>query len=190
MDNFDNDDGCEVESRSQISSAQSTKSSKTKSRRFNKVWNDFDYVEAQSPTKKAKAICKHCGKEYGASFVSGTSNFKRHIDNCPKRCKELNTGQLDQQGYQEVVAKAIIKHGYPFTWSEHSSNRDVHVFLNKSIQPVSRNTIKADCLKLHQSLKQELKSVLKATSGRICLTSDMWTLCTSRGFSLPYCTLC
>ncbi|XVF80827.1 hypothetical protein PTKIN_Ptkin15bG0106600 [Pterospermum kingtungense] len=111
MDNFDNDDGCEVESRSQISSAQSTKSSKTKSRRLIKVWNDFDYVEAQSPTKKPKAICKHCGKDYDASSVSGTSNFKRHIDNCPKLSKELNTGQLDQQGYREVVAKAIIKHG-------------------------------------------------------------------------------
>ncbi|XVE62149.1 hypothetical protein DITRI_Ditri06bG0095500 [Diplodiscus trichospermus] len=50
--------------------------SKSSSRRFSKVWEDFDIFEkGHSPTKKPKTICKYCGK--GDSTVSrlGTSHL-------------------------------------------------------------------------------------------------------------------
>ncbi|XVE85493.1 hypothetical protein DITRI_Ditri17bG0095100 [Diplodiscus trichospermus] len=67
-------------------------SSRSSSRRFRKVWEDFDIVqEGCSPTKKTKAICKHCEKGYSAASRLGTSHLQRHFEGCSKRLKEAHT---------------------------------------------------------------------------------------------------
>ncbi|XVF45848.1 hypothetical protein PTKIN_Ptkin02bG0240000 [Pterospermum kingtungense] len=165
------------QSGSEIESSVSSPSSK----RYSRVWEDFILEVGHSPTKRPKAKCKHCGQTYSAVSRLGTSNLQRHLLKCSKRPKDTHV-QVDQHAYRELLAKAIIRHGYTFTWVEHEGNREVHAFLNKSVETISRNTIKGDCLKLHKKLKEKLKSDLKGLSSRICLTSDMWTSCTSRGF--------
>ncbi|XVE72033.1 hypothetical protein DITRI_Ditri11bG0006200 [Diplodiscus trichospermus] len=128
-------------------------SSRSSSRRFSKVWEDFDIVkEGHTSSKKTKAICKHCGKGYYVASRLGVSHVQRHLEGCSKHPKEAHT-QVDQHAYRELVASAIIEHGYSFTWVEHRRNRNIHAFLNKSVETVSRNTIKADCMKLHRKLK-------------------------------------
>ncbi|XVE66674.1 hypothetical protein DITRI_Ditri08aG0097300 [Diplodiscus trichospermus] len=97
-----------------IAEIQSTiaSSSRSYSRRFSKVWEDFDIVqEGRSPTKKTKAICKHYEKGYSAASRLGTSHLQRHLEGCSKRPKEAHT-QVDQHAYRELVASAIIEHGY------------------------------------------------------------------------------
>ncbi|XVE86231.1 hypothetical protein DITRI_Ditri18aG0018800 [Diplodiscus trichospermus] len=135
--------------------------SKSFSKRFNKIWEDFDIVEeGHSPTKRPKAICKHCRKGYSIVSRLGTSHIQCHLEGCNKHLKEIHT-EVDQHAYRELVDKAIIKYEYTFTWVEHGRNRDIHISLNKSVEIVSRNTIKVDYMKLLRKLKRNLHSDLK-----------------------------
>ncbi|CAN1156524.1 Zinc finger BED domain-containing protein DAYSLEEPER [Linum perenne] len=145
---------------------------------------------------KEKAKWRTCGKEYFADSHGGTSTLKRHalksksvanpdLDRVTEEhnscdCSSNNT--MTQEGYREKLAKAIIAHDYSFSWVKHEGNRDIHSYLNAMVNPISRNTIKPDILKIHGRMKEELKCVLREIPGRICLTSDMWTSLTTRSF--------
>ena len=117
--------------------------------------------------------------------MSGTSNLKHHLLKCFAYLdsnKKPENEKVDKQAYREALAKAIIKHGYPFIWVEHERTREVHALLNNNVEHVSRNTIRVDCLKLHNKMKKKLKSALDKILSRICLTSDLWTSCSTKGF--------
>lgn len=49
------------------------------------------------------------------------------------------------------------------------------------MKTISRNTAKADILKLYDREEEFLKCELAMISSRICLTSDMWTSAASNG---------
>ena len=65
---------------------------------------------------------------------------------------------------------------------EHEGNRDVHSYLNPDVKHISRNTAKADVLKVHREEKDNIRNMLKSIPGRICLTSDLWTSITTEGY--------
>uniref|UniRef100_A0A2N9GBF8 HAT C-terminal dimerisation domain-containing protein n=1 Tax=Fagus sylvatica TaxID=28930 RepID=A0A2N9GBF8_FAGSY len=92
------------------------------------------------------------------------------------------TRKIKQEEYREKVAKAIIKHNYSFIFVEHEGNRDVHSYLNPDVKHISRNTAKADVLKVHRKEKDNIRNMLKSIPGRICLTSDLWTSITTEGY--------
>uniref|UniRef100_A0A803MRD6 BED-type domain-containing protein n=1 Tax=Chenopodium quinoa TaxID=63459 RepID=A0A803MRD6_CHEQI len=144
------------------------------------VWPKFlTFDKTKSTNGKQRSICKHCQK---ASFISnphfGTQNIQRHLRKCSAYEKYLknqggngsNKGKIfNQIVYRNLVAKVIIKHG---------------------------NTTKADCLKMHKTLKARLKeNLVKSlvvsqshviyvdscqTEGYLCLTihyvDDNWKL--------------
>jgi len=58
----------------------------------------------------------------------------------------------------------------------------MHRYLNDDCVPLSRNTAKNHCLKIHKREKQRLPRSLSQLSCRICLTSDLWTSCVGHGF--------
>ena len=60
-----------------------------------------------------------------------------------------------------MIVECIIEHGYPFEWVEHRKTRALCCYLDKDFKPISRNTCKADCLKLHKKMKEKLKSSLE-----------------------------
>lgn len=77
---------------------------------------------------------------------------------------------------------AIARHNYPFSFVEHQGIRDLHKFLNPTVQTLSRNTAKSDKLKLYNREKEKLKKELEMIPGRICLTSDLWSSLTTDGY--------
>jgi len=81
-----------------------------------------------------------------------------------------------------LLARAIIRHGYSFSWVEHEGNREIHTFLDNEVRTITRNTAKADCLKLHIQFKKQLKLGLLALPGHISLTFDMWTSFQTEGY--------
>ncbi|KAL6558272.1 hypothetical protein OROMI_018622 [Orobanche minor] len=153
------------------------------------VWKHYLIIDG-SATKdgKKRAQCIYCKKaSCPADSHYGTTNMNRHL----LRCKAYETSKLsqneegnvyDQEVYRDILARAIIKHGYAFSWVEHDGNRRIHTYLNNQVRHICRNTAKADCLKLHSILKADLKNVLSKVSGRICLTCDMWTSCQTDGY--------
>ena len=66
--------------------------------------------------------------------------------------------------------------------AEHEGHNDVLVYLNLDVKLISRNTLKTEVLKVYKREKVRLKNVLAKHLGRVCLTSDLWTSCTSEGY--------
>ncbi|KAJ0615719.1 putative ribonuclease H-like superfamily [Helianthus annuus] len=84
--------------------------------------------------------------------------------------------------YREKLAISIIKHNYPFSYVEHEETRNSHIFLHGYVKFKTRNTAKVDVLKIYEREKMILKDKLEKVTGRICLTSDLWSSITTDGF--------
>ena len=133
-----------------------------------------------------KTICQWCEKDYVADSHNGTTSLHHHLLKCPKQNdeKERNVSQrnISQEEFCEMLAKAIVKHNLPFTFVEYEGSRKLFTYLNPEVKHISRNTSKADVLKIYNKEKDEIRNKLKSIPGRICLTSDLWTSITSEGY--------
>nr|XP_043619775.1 zinc finger BED domain-containing protein RICESLEEPER 2-like [Erigeron canadensis] len=146
------------------------------------VWSWF---ERFGPPGNQKASCTVCRKTYCANPNSGTSNMNRHIPKCfivDENGPLKKRVPLDQEMYKENLAISIIKHNYPFSYVGHEARRDVHTFLHRDAKPITRNTAKATVINIYEREKMILKGQLEKLSGRICLTSDLWTSITTDGY--------
>ncbi|XP_071712401.1 zinc finger BED domain-containing protein RICESLEEPER 3-like [Rutidosis leptorrhynchoides] len=157
-------------------------SSCTTGRKRSHVWNYFDKVPL-GPDGKQYARCTSCGTLLKAQF--GTSNMKRHIPKCFS-IGESPTPQkrprLDQSAYREKVAISIIKHGYPFSYVEHEATRDLHRFLHSGTKTITRDTVKAEVMKIFEREKAILKHKLESITCKICFTSNLWTSITTDSY--------
>lgn len=88
-----------------------------------------------------------------ADSTSGTSNLNRHHLIHQKKANSQGT-PVDHEQYREKIARAIVRHNYPFNFVEHEGIRDIHVFLNPAVKTLSRNTARADVCKLYESHKK------------------------------------
>ncbi|XP_024028498.1 zinc finger BED domain-containing protein RICESLEEPER 2-like [Morus notabilis] len=73
-------------------------------------------------------------------------------------------------------------HDLPFQFVEYKGLRAMLQYLYPDVELVSRNTAKADSLKLYAREKMKIKNMLDACPGRISLTSDLWTSLTTYGY--------
>ncbi|KAL4339243.1 hypothetical protein GQ457_08G023040 [Hibiscus cannabinus] len=117
-----------------------TLGSQSVSKRRSMVWEHFSCLEsAQTKDGKERALCKYCKN---ASFISsshyGTSTMQKHIEKCKHYIaykdslradgEKLEDHVYDQKVYRELISKAIIKHGYDFSWVEHEGNRKINAY--------------------------------------------------------------
>ena len=140
-----------------------------------------------------KVTCQWCGKMFLVDSYHGTSNLHRHFLKCLKRkegkqdCEEEGSvsmlqNKITQEKFREMLAEAIIKHNLPFSFVEYEGIRNICSYLNVDVKHISRNTSKADVLKVYKNEKDDVNNKLKSIPGRICLTSDLWTSITSEEY--------
>ncbi|KAL5573655.1 hypothetical protein UlMin_023252 [Ulmus minor] len=140
-------------------------------------------------------------EDYVADGKYGTGNMRKHIKVCPKN-NSRDVGQMllggssgsgslgvlsnkfDPDKLRELIVYAIIMHDLPFQFVEYEGVRSILQYLRPEVQLVSRNTIKSDCMKIHQKEKARVKSLLHAAPGRISITSDLWSSLISDGYIL------
>lgn len=150
-------------------------SSSSKRKRRSEAWKFFEeFPQDDNEDNRLRVKCKKCGLIMWADPTSGTSNLNRH------HLKQLKDESQSQQGtlvdhklYREKIAKAIVRHNYPFNFVEHEGIRDIHSFLNPCIKNLSRNTTKADVYKLYEVHNKIIKDELVGIPRRICLTSNL-----------------
>lgn len=128
----------------------------------------------------------------------GTGNLKRHVKNC-KRRNILDVGQMildsstsgsllnrlpnvDLDVFREMLAIAVVRHDLPFQFAEYDGIRRCFSYLNPEAKLVSRNTLKADILKMFKREKDKLKEELSVVRSRISLTFNCWTSITTDGY--------
>ena len=90
--------------------------------------------------------------------------------------------KITLEEFHEMLDEAIIKHNLPFNFVEYEGIRRVFSYLNLDVKHISKNTSKADVLKLYKKEKNDVKNKLKSIPSRICLTLDLWTSITSEGY--------
>ncbi|KAG2688933.1 hypothetical protein I3760_09G116200 [Carya illinoinensis] len=172
---------------------------KIKRRKRSNVWSFFDVVPDSDKVGdcKARAKCKVCGASYLAASKYGTGNLKRHIDTCPRRNTRdisqlmlgqnsggisVSTSKFDPVQYRQLLVEAIVKHDLPFRFVEYSGVRTFMQYVRPDIPIISRNTAKADLIKMYHREKKRIKCMLSDAPGRICLTSDLWTSLSTDGY--------
>ncbi|GJV52109.1 zinc finger BED domain-containing protein RICESLEEPER 2-like protein [Tanacetum coccineum] len=144
----------------------------------------------KKPDQPLQCRCKKCSKIYSAESSSGTGNLKRHLEKCLKSTTRdigqymisSNKGVLDtrnakfsQDKFRELLVHAVVRHDLPFSFTEYEGVRDVFKYLEPDVTHITRNTTKADMLKLHGVESKRLRHELLSCPSRICLTSDAWT---------------
>ncbi|KAL2901686.1 putative AC transposase [Bienertia sinuspersici] len=129
------------------------------------VWDHFSFTKLSDVTGEYEANCKYCNNtHYKVNSRYGTSNAKRHIDNCAayKTFLDQNPSHVttfDQRVFVRMFAEAIMYHSYPCSMVEHFKLREM-LSLNPQVRHVTKNTILS----------------------RVCFTCDCWSACTTRGF--------
>ncbi|KAH9608096.1 hypothetical protein KSS87_011035 [Heliosperma pusillum] len=120
-------------------------------RRKSWVWNHFTVTKVKTSAGVIKfigmyAYCNNASNN--ADSRVGTSNFKTNLLESCSEYKKINPTEssswkeIDQKLYRELLAEAIMKHGYSFSWVERVRNRKIHKYLNDNVQHISRNTAK------------------------------------------------
>ena len=71
---------------------------------------------------------------------------------------------------------------YLFQFVEHEGTINMLSYLNPNVKHATRNTIKADVLKLYRREKIEVFDILQLVPGRVSLTSDLWTSITTDSY--------
>ena len=66
--------------------------------------------------------------------------------------------KINQEEFCEMLAEAIIKHNLPFSFVEYEGIRKVSSYLNSYVKHISRNTSKANVLKLYKKEKDDFKN--------------------------------
>ncbi|XVF28957.1 hypothetical protein REPUB_Repub15cG0077500 [Reevesia pubescens] len=145
---------------------QVTVVSKSKRKRAKKlispVWTLFEILPEKTADGTKKVKCKAYGEVKNHVTLHRNGNLLRHMKTCVKR-DTRDVGQM-------LLSK------------EDGGIRDLLSFLREDVTSISRNTAKADMLKMHKREKSRLKHMLKETPGKICLTSDLWTSITTDGY--------
>ena len=104
------------------------------------MWNHYIIKEGNHFSDgKDRAYCKYCnGEPIDADSNNGTSNFRHHTESRSAHSSTdvgqlmmAKDGQLARKfsrfEYKELVAQAIIRHGYTYTFAEHEGNQTIHV---------------------------------------------------------------
>ncbi|XP_042973044.1 zinc finger BED domain-containing protein RICESLEEPER 2-like [Carya illinoinensis] len=157
--------------------------------------------DSEKKDGKPRARCKLCGVTYMAASKYGTGNMKCHIDTCLRRSSRdigqcllsqnsgfgsVSVGNLkfDSNEYRELLIAAIVKHELPCRFVEYSGVRSLLQYLRPDVPIISRNTAKADLVKMyHREKKKRIRCFLNDSPGRISLTSDLWTSITTDGYT-------
>ncbi|WOL05164.1 hypothetical protein Cni_G13890 [Canna indica] len=94
----------------------------------------------------------------------------------------LRSDAFDPLKFRELLISAIIMNDLPLPFVEYSGVRALFTYLREKVPIICRNTARADILKLYKREKSRMKCLLEETSGRICLTSDLWTSIATDGY--------
>ena len=94
----------------------------------------------------------------------------------------LRSSKLNPKVLREKIAKGIIKHDLPFKFVEYEGIRDIFWYLNSDVRFISRITVGCDVWKVYNEQKKNLKDHLSKLHGRICLTFNLWTSYTNKGY--------
>lgn len=158
---------------------------------MSKVCNDFSRYTDANGIKKA--TCNHRKKSFMGDSTSGISHLASHLKRYTAKIykdngKKTNFAVKNSEGKAKVesfkfdqyksrmdLGIMVVKHNYPFNIIEHEYFEYFFNGMNLDYKLPSRNTVRADIIKIHGEMKEKIYEMLDKLSCRITLTSDIWT---------------
>lgn len=162
------------------------------------VWNHF--TKFSDENGKPRAQCKYCPSHYSCDpKTCGTSSMRQHVLRClgnpfnasnSQSRLEINTTKDEQTGESKIslqaykfdqkkgrkaIAEMLIIDELPFKFVENEGFRRCMRICVPALQMPSRSTVTRDCYQVFLDEKAKLKSELKKSTLRVCLTTDTWT---------------
>ena len=147
-------------------------------------------------------VCKYCKTRIKCTSKNGTSSIKNHVTRCKQLPANLDKKQRlldfevetivnedgDVQTFhvpksyefspetaRKAIAKMVIVDELPFLHVECEGFRDFCKVMRPEFVVPSRATVTRDCYALFIEERKRLKTVFRALSSRVCLTTDTWT---------------
>ncbi|XP_058747187.1 zinc finger BED domain-containing protein DAYSLEEPER-like [Vicia villosa] len=173
------------------SQAETQVTQRTRTRKLTSdVWLHFQRKWSVADGKM-KANCNRCGTKLSGDPGQGTSHLRNHWKTCALRNTRdirqaiIKTEQVDNQTVmvgsysfnQDIArrsaARMIILHEYPLAMVDHIGFKDFCAVMQPLFNVVSRNTIKADIMKLYKEEKENTMKLLSKNQSRIAITSDI-----------------
>ena len=155
-------------------------------------WEHFTKFTDNKGQLKGK--CNYCSREfYCDPKKNGTSSLNAHMGKCTKFPSSventqtqlnlsrgldggaLSTWKFDNELARKAVALMIIMDEKSFKSVEREGFRYLMGVVQPKFHLPSRKMVAKDVLVLYRSEKSKLKSVIKGTCQRVCLTTDTWT---------------
>ena len=180
----------------EVESVEREVGAKRKRKERSIVWNFFDKDEKGKVkgSNKVPCKCKKCNTIFMYDSIQGTGNLKRHMEKCfGKNYHDvgqmlfnsdmaLRASRFDQNIFRDLVVAATVRHELPLSFVDYKGIRDVFTYLQPEANVITRNTLKADVFKLYKIEKENIRSMLMESPGKLCLTSDLWSSITTDGY--------
>lgn len=170
--------------------------SQRKRKKTASVWDDI--IEVTLPNGEKKVQCIHCKEYMAVSRGKPTTTWNRHMAKCFKRQQFKRSQQLlnfpplddamtgnrppplvgpgakyDGIKMRESIVHWLMATEQPFSTVENIMFNYMMKTANPLFDSVSRTTIKADCFRVYDQEKKNLKALLNEASC-VSLTTDCW----------------
>jgi len=139
---------------------------------------------------KTTRKCPSCGKIFKKS--TGTSSIRSHLQNhgiLLVKAKQTSLDNFVKRHSQKIqlektqkVVEWIVFDLQPFKVVEGEAFREMVSKLDPQYQVPSRETIKKAIIKSFEDRKTVVKNFIKNISGKVALTTDIWSSLKSEGF--------
>ncbi|KAG8374625.1 hypothetical protein BUALT_Bualt10G0014900 [Buddleja alternifolia] len=162
------------------------------------VWKHFE--EGKDKDGLVQLFCIHCKNVFKKPKTGATSHLGRHVNSCsvklraealeergsltqshisfPKSNVDPSSvpafdGKIDMEKVKVEIAKWIMIHEYAFSAVEDEWFTIMMKRTNPEFVPMSRTTIRNQCVKIYENEKKKLKNEFKYVN-KMSITTDCW----------------
>ncbi|KAG8373112.1 hypothetical protein BUALT_Bualt12G0136700 [Buddleja alternifolia] len=171
---------------------------KPKRAKTSQVWKHFE--EGKDKDGLVQLFCIHCKNVFKKPKTGATSHLGRHVKSCsvklraealeergsltqshisfPKSNVDPSSvsafdGKFDMEKVKVEIAKWIMIHEYAFSAVEDEWFTIMMKRTNPEFVPMSRTTIRNQCVKIYENEKKKLKNEFKYVN-KMSITTDCW----------------
>ena len=164
-------------------------------KRRSRCWATFEELPPLPNDTTSQSRCKKCDYMCAYKSENGTGNMLKHQKICQNSLDirqmvmssssgaiTVRNGMFDLKVFRDLITSAVVRHNLPLKFVEYEGIREAFLYAHPQATLVSRNTLRADILSCYKTERKKLFDMLQNFSGRVCLTSDLWTSVATDGY--------
>ncbi|KAI7953393.1 hypothetical protein MJO28_005940 [Puccinia striiformis f. sp. tritici] len=133
----------------------------------------LDEISLLTDGRLTKAICMLCKVTLSARSTAGTTHLLCHV-----RLKVSHARpslHFDQNVPEEILAKMVIMHGYPFGMMDHSLFQEFVASIQPQFKIGDQKALHNNCIFLYMRTRKSIMNEISSIS-QVALSTDIWEL--------------